>query len=87
MLGPKSQFTMDDAGEIEESVLTRAGTGQAGTALRPFSATHESIAPNEYFPAAIPSLIDAAVASFDADRDTARRIQDDAFWPVMRGPY
>jgi AraC family transcriptional regulator len=59
-------------GEIE-SVLTRAGTGQAGTALRPFSATHESIAPNEYFPAAIPSLIDAAVASFDADRDTARR--------------
>ena len=34
-------------GEIEESVLTRAGTGQAGTALRPFSATHESIAPNE----------------------------------------
>ena len=30
-------------------------------------------APNEDVPAAIPSLIDAAVASFDADRDSSRR--------------
>jgi transcriptional regulator GlxA family with amidase domain len=30
-------------------------------------------APNEDIPAAIPSLIDAAVAAFDADRDTSRR--------------
>jgi AraC family transcriptional regulator len=30
-------------------------------------------APNEDMPAAIPRLIDAAVASFDADRDTSRR--------------
>ena len=30
-------------------------------------------APNEDVPAAIPRLIDAAVASFDADRDTSRR--------------
>jgi AraC family transcriptional regulator len=29
--------------------------------------------PNEDIPAAIPTLIDAAVASFDADRDTSRR--------------
>jgi AraC family transcriptional regulator len=28
---------------------------------------------NEEFPAAIPSLIDAAVAAFDADRDSSRR--------------
>jgi transcriptional regulator GlxA family with amidase domain len=30
-------------------------------------------APNEDIPAAIPSLIDAAVAAFDADRDSSRR--------------
>jgi transcriptional regulator GlxA family with amidase domain len=30
-------------------------------------------APNEDIPAAIPSLIDAAVAAFDADRNTSRR--------------
>jgi AraC family transcriptional regulator len=30
-------------------------------------------APNEHIPAAIPGLIDAAVAAFDADRDTSRR--------------
>jgi AraC family transcriptional regulator len=30
-------------------------------------------APNESIPAAVPSLIDAAVAAFDADRDTSRR--------------
>ena len=30
-------------------------------------------APNEDIPAAIPGLIDAAVAAFDADRDTSRR--------------
>src|SRR5580692_58728 len=30
-------------------------------------------APNEDIPTAIPSLIDAAVAAFDADRDTSRR--------------
>src|SRR5258708_4972113 len=29
--------------------------------------------PNEDIPAAIPSLIDAAVAAFDADRDSSRR--------------
>jgi AraC family transcriptional regulator len=29
--------------------------------------------PNEDIPAAIPTLIDAVVASFDADRDTSRR--------------
>src|ERR1700716_142961 len=30
-------------------------------------------APNEDIPAAVPSLIDAAVAAFDADRDSSRR--------------
>jgi hypothetical protein len=30
-------------------------------------------APNEEIPAAVPSLIDAAVAAFDADRDSLRR--------------
>jgi AraC family transcriptional regulator len=30
-------------------------------------------APNEHIPAVIPGLIDAAVAAFDADRDTSRR--------------
>jgi hypothetical protein len=33
-------------------------------------------APNEDIPAAIPSLIDAAVVVFDADRDSSRRVID-----------
>jgi AraC family transcriptional regulator len=53
-----------------DKVLYRA---EVKAAVGRDTATHESIAPSEYFPAAIPSLIDAAVASFDADRDTARR--------------
>jgi AraC family transcriptional regulator len=44
-------------------------------------------APNEDIPAAIPSLIDAAVAAFDADRDTSRRylLRASALLRVMRG--
>src|SRR6202522_2261062 len=44
-------------------------------------------APNEDIPAAIPSLIDAAVAAFDADRDTSRRylLRASALLRVKRG--
>jgi AraC family transcriptional regulator len=44
-------------------------------------------APNEDIPAAVPSLIDAAVAAFDADRDTARRylLRASALLGVKRG--
>jgi len=40
-------------------------------------------APNEDIPAAIPSLIDAAVAAFDADRDSSRRYLLRA-WALLR---
>ena len=44
-------------------------------------------APNQDIPAAIPSLIDAAVAAFDADRDTSRRylLRASALLRVNRG--
>ena len=44
-------------------------------------------APNEDIPTAIPSLIDAAVAAFDADRDTSRRylLRASALLRVKRG--
>jgi hypothetical protein len=44
-------------------------------------------APNEDIPTAIPSLIDAAVAAFDADRDTSRRylLRASALLGVQRG--
>src|ERR1700689_3069927 len=43
--------------------------------------------PNEDIPAAIPSLINAAVAAFDADRDTSRRylLRASALLRVKRG--
>jgi len=45
----------------------------AGPASRVAGACFLINAPNEDVPAAIPRLIDAAVLSFDADRDTSRR--------------
>ena len=44
-------------------------------------------APNEDIPTAIPNLIDAAVAAFDADRDTSRRclLRASALLRVARG--
>ena len=43
----------------------------------------------EYIPAAVPSLIDAAVLAFDADRDTSRRylLRASALLGVKRGTH
>jgi hypothetical protein len=68
---PKRNFAGTTAGANTRGVLvhpikghTRMNSAFPGDLIK---------APNEDMPAAIPSLIDAAVASFDADRDTSRR--------------
>jgi hypothetical protein len=69
---PKRNFAGTAAGANTRSVLVHPIEGHT----RMNSAFPDDLinAPNGDMPAAIPSLIDAAVASFDADRHTARSL-------------
>jgi AraC family transcriptional regulator len=60
---------------IESGAEQIAATIQQGGADFDFEGLSDDLinAPNEDIPAAIPSLIDAAVAAFDTDRDSSRR--------------